>query len=147
MALFTSVASGIAALSVSGVTIKDTSETTDAIDARECPVLAPAVANFVTNFDPRRESFGLNNEAAITIEYDLTYTLYYMPAGSERTLAVLFDGLLKTVAAIFEAALTEIGGAVDVLPKDIRNTGADLDPTGREFIGYQVVFRVTEFRN
>ncbi len=142
------VADGIAALSVTGLVIKDLDGIRDAVDVRECPVLVPSMMNFITNFNPQRRSTGLNSAAAFDIEYDLTYNLYVEPVGSTRGLQDIFPEMIAKAFAVFDAALaTENAGAVDVLPKAIQNPGNMNDPANNGFIGCQIVFHVMEFVN
>ena len=45
----TTVATAIAAISISGVTVKDISAIPEAVNEQDCPMLAPRPDNFVSN--------------------------------------------------------------------------------------------------
>ena len=69
------VAASIAALSVSGVTIKDIDEIPDSANML-CPLVVP-MSNFITNITPQTQSFGSNGGAKVDFSSTLTNGCVY----------------------------------------------------------------------
>ena len=63
------VATSIAALSVSGVTLKDTDEIPEEVFSRHCPVLFPDPDDFITNLRIEPQSLGVGTIRKIDVFY------------------------------------------------------------------------------
>lgn len=141
------VANSIAALSVSGVTLKDVDEIPASVDKRASTILP--LPDYVTNFAVERDSFG-GGGALRTVSYTLNYRFCYKPVGQGRQKTIeYYDGMIDKVALFFDAvmAIDTLTGAVDIAPDGITNMGLVNDPSDNEFIGCDLAVRITEFVN
>ena len=141
------VADSIAALSVTGVTIKDVDEIPAAVDPRQ-PTILPK-PDFVTGFVVERDSFGAGS-AKMTVRYVLNYRFCYMPLGKGRAGKIEnYDGIVDKVALFWDAvlAIDTLTGAVDIEPAGVVNMGLVNDPSDNIFLGCDLAVKVTEFVN
>lgn len=141
------VANSIAALSVSGVTMKDVDEIPTGVDTR-APTILP-LPDYVTNFEVERDSFG-GGGALRSVSYTLNYRLCYKPVGQGRHKTIeYYDVMIDKVALFFDAvmAVDTLTGAVDIAPDGVTNMGLVNDPSDNEFIGCDLAVRITEFVN
>ena len=141
------VANSIAALSVTGVSLKDVDEIPSSIDKR-APTILP-LPDYVTNFAFERDSFG-GGGALMTVSYTLNYRLCYKPVGQGRQKTIeYYDVMVDKVALFFDAvmAIDTLTGAVDIAPDGITNMGIVNDPSDNEFIGCDLAVRIVEFVN
>lgn len=141
------VANSIAALSVSGVTLKDVDEIPASVEGYT-PTILP-LPDFVTDFVVERDSFG-GGSALRTVSYILHYRFCYKPigAGSQETIEY-YDEMIDKVALWFDAvmAIDTLTGAVDIEPAGVTNMGIVNDPAENEFIGCDLAVKITEFVN
>ena len=93
----TTVTNSIAALSVTGVTIKDIDEIPASVDAYDCPILYPEPVDFVTNLTVTAASF----QGKYDVEYDLTYTFLYAQIGE--------GGIVRSLQRVRSKGLPDIG--------------------------------------
>lgn len=140
------VATSIAAVSISGVTVKDATGMLDAVEARECPILMPA-PNYLSNIRVERESFGLATVAKKTIYYDLTYRLFYEAVGATRGLADIYNGLCTTLDATISAFVDDdaLSGTIDIVPAGALAPGIVTDAAGGQFYGTDITLNVIVF--
>lgn len=146
---FITITNSIAALSVSGVTIKDIDEIPEAVLERDCPILYPEPAGFITDFIMVRDSFGPGTSAKITVSYNMTYTFLYSAVGSGRGLFDVYDDMVTKMGLILDAIIANdnLTGAIDFTPDEAFNFGPTADPAGSVFHGAQLVFGIVEFVN
>ena len=105
------IASGIAGLSVSGLTIKDLDEIPLVIVQRDCPILIPDYS-FVSNVTATSRGLGLGGSSVYSYEYDLNYLLYMAEVGAGRSNAEYMLSITQKVealAAAIQAADTTLG--------------------------------------
>jgi len=143
------IANSIAALSISGVNIKDVDQIPPNADRLE-PILFPEPLGFVTDFTLTRDSQGSNTFLAkYTVTYNLHYTFLFAPVGSGRTGLDLYDDMVGKAFAILDAIISNdaITGAVDIQPAETLDFGPVPDPAGNMYIGCRFVFQITEFVN
>ncbi len=140
------VADSIAALSVSGVTIKDIDQIPDTARML-CPLIIPQPANFVSDLSITFESFGSNGGAKINTNYTLNYVFLLCEVGSGMGAFAAFSGLISKLSALLVEINSNdsITGAVDVKINSISNIGVITDPAGVEFWGLEFSLRVLEF--
>lgn len=143
------IATSIAGLSVSGVTIKDLTGLPTAVDNRECPVLYPKPNGFVSGLSVVRESFGAAVTAHKTVEYTLTYAFLYRRVEAGRGLFDTFDDMVDKAFEVLDAIIANdvVSGAIDITPIGIVNVGPVADPAGELFHGCELQLRVMEFVN
>jgi hypothetical protein len=134
----------LAALNVSGMTIKDTTNIPDAV-GRDCPVLIPEVRGFVTNLSMARDSLGSGTGGYQTVEYDLNYTYLHAPAGEGRGIRDLLPANISALALLVETInTTEFSPFAEVRAR-LSDTAPALDPVGATFHGGHLVIHVSEF--
>jgi hypothetical protein len=145
---FTDVAEAIAALSVSGVTLKDIDAIPEKVEARDCPILFPRPNEFVTDYELEINSFG-SAAAKKTERYKLNYVFLHAPIGAERGLFATHPDLVANARTILSAFRDNdaLGGAVDIQPSAIASFGPTQDPSGNTFHGCIITLSVTEFVN
>jgi hypothetical protein len=145
------ITNSIAAVSITGVTIKDIDEIPARVYGRNCPILYPEPLNFITNFEAIKNTFGRGLTVKWHMHYDLNYTLLYAPVGSGRGLE-LFAPTIAMACLIFDEIMEAhpLTGAELVVPGAIGVPGLMFDPTGgtaqdaEAFYGVQLTFRITE---
>jgi len=139
------IAASVAALSITGVTIKGLTNLPAAVDARECPVLAPSVNDppFMTGLSVDRDSFG----GLKTIRYTLNWKLYAGPVGQGRGLLDLYPTLVTKALAVLDAFISNdaLSGSIDVTPEDLPQFGPVADPSGVQYHGAVISVRCMEF--
>lgn len=143
---FATVTNSIAALVVSGVTIKDIDEIPDAANMLT-PIMFPQPNDFITDIQPEFVSFGSNGTAKINMSYTLNYVFLECEAGSGVSAFAGYSGLITHLMAIMVTMLSNdaITGAVDNVPQSITSIGVVQDPAGNEYWGALLSFRILEF--
>lgn len=118
------VTAGIAALNVTGITIKDMSEIPAAIAERDLPMLVPDLANYVSDF--RAEWIaGDGTGASWDVRYTLNYMLVSSQAGATRaTVHERFAAMMAQAMDVVEAVmLASVDWAVEVSPRAVTRAG------------------------
>lgn len=136
----------IAALTVSGLTLKALGAMQDAVDLRAGPLLMAAPA-FMTDFEIRVDSFG-SAAAKKTIFYTLNYRLYYLPIGAARGLYEVYPGLTTTIFAFWVAIANNdaLTGTIDLTPlAPASDNWTVKDPADNDFFGCDLPLRVKDF--
>ncbi len=143
---FSIVTNSIAALSISGVTVKDIDQIPTSASML-CPILFPQPNDFVTGITPTFETYGSNGGAKINMTYTLNYVFLECEAGSGISAFDAYNGLITHIAAILQAVLSNdaITGAVDITPHGIPNIGVIEDPAGNQFWGALLSFEILEY--
>ena len=141
------VTNSIAALSVSGVTIKDIDEIPSSVIGRDCPILYPEPDGFIANFTVTPMAFGTAGSGPFDVEYDLVYAFLYCPVGTGRSLLDVYDEMVTKAVLIYDRIIVSdaITGAVELTAGDVMQFGAVPDPAGNMFLGTRMVFHVKEF--
>ena len=140
------IADSIAALSITGVTVKDIDQIPDAATML-CPILIPQPNGFMTDLDVSFESFGSNGTAKINIEYNLHYVFLYSEAGSGLNAFAPYAGLVGKIADIIEKITSNdaITGLVDIKLGSLGDIGIISDPAGNNYWGALFSLRVLEY--
>lgn len=142
---FATIANSIAALSISGVTIKDIDEIPQSARLLT-PLLIPQPNDYVTNFEAEFQSFGSNGTPKIDLNYSLNYLYLHCEAGSGLSTFDVYGGLMTKLSAILVAILSNdaITGLVDMKPQ-IGQIGIITDPSGIEYWGITFSLRILEY--
>ena len=149
--LLATVTNSIAALSVSGLTIKDIDEIPVRVYGRDCPILYPEPLDFITGWEVEKMTFGRTTTVKWMMRYNLTYTLLYAPVGSGRGFELFAPTIAK--ACLFYDKLMEshpLTGAELVVPVSIGVPGIMYDVTGpgagdaEAFYGVRLTIQVQE---
>ena len=139
------ITNSIAALSISGVTIKDIDEIPQSA-ALLCPLLIPQPNDFVTDVNVEFQSLGSNGTAKIDLSYTLNYVYLHAETGGVGTFDA-YSGLITKLTAIIVKIMSNdaVSGAVDLRLQSVGNIGVIQDPAGNNYWGVLFSFRVLEF--
>lgn len=142
---FATIADSISKISISGVTVKDIDEIPQSARLL-CPLLIPRPNNWVTGFEAVFQSFGSNGGAAIDLNYHLNYLYLHNEAGSGIAPFSDYSGLISKLSTILVAILSndKVTGLVDQKPI-IGELGIITDPSGVEYWGIEISFKVLEY--
>jgi hypothetical protein len=142
------LANSIAAISVSGVTMKDLDQIPQEATARDCPMVYPKPDGFLSGLAIERDSFG-GAAAKMTARYTLTYVYLHSPVGTGRGLFDVYQDVVTKALSVLDAILATatLDGAVDVMPQDILEFGPVSDPSGKTFHGCLIALNCVEFIN
>ena len=141
------VADAIAALNISGVTVRDIDQIPESA-LPILPVLYPRPNEFITNLKWSRETYGADSAAAMNLTYVLHYHYLHAVVGSGGGLLSVYSGLItnlvKILAAIFDDS--NPSGAVDMQLVSISSVGVLTDPAGEtKYHGVEISLQVTEY--
>ncbi|MBX3005950.1 MAG: hypothetical protein KF821_09030 [Anaerolineales bacterium] len=145
------VAAGIAAKTLTGITLKGPADMVDAPLHTQLPLLQPA-PHFITNIRIERDSYGSGGVAQMTVTYDLNFR-YMHSLASSAGLGGVFDALLKAVSVLYiffaeNDSIAFTGGeAVDLQIASIGEFGDVPAPNGTMCWGFDLAARVTELIN
>jgi hypothetical protein len=142
------VAASIAALSVSGVTLKDMDEIPQKVEARDCPIFYPKPDGFLSDLEVEIDSFG-SAAAKKTFRYRLNYVFLHAAIGEGRGLFDVYADMVANIAALIDAIIANdaLSGAVDVQLEGVSSVGPVPDPAGSMFHGCIFTLAVEEFIN
>ena len=142
------VTEAIAALSITGVTVKDIDEIPAIATVRDV-FLFPKPDGFVSGLSVTRQSQGYTSIGAkFDIDYTLTYTLATGEFGASRGATIDFyaamvDHIVNVINAITD--ISNIAGAVEIEVSGVEAFGSVLDPAGNPHPGTNITFAVKEF--
>lgn len=141
---FTTVTNSIAALTVSGVTLKDADEIT-ASRLAQAAVLSPRPEDFITDFSVTPDEI---SKQKFTIRYTLNYVYFHCQIGSQLDFPV-YAAMLTKIAAILVAMINNntISGALDTEAPKISNFGSVVDPAGNAYFGCVISLDIMQFLN
>lgn len=142
------ITAAIAALTVTGVTIRDTSNMSDLITTRDCPVLAPRPNNFIGLNPVERDTYGASPVARKTMTFSLSYRFFHSPIGQGRGEYEIFPLYLVKIFAIMDALIAcDLGGTVDMNLSGVPNLGVVVDGADNQFWGSDLDIMCTVFIN
>lgn len=140
------ITAAIAALSISGVTVKDITAIPESVLARDCPIFFPMPGNWlggsqIVTDTQSRTTFGAAGSRFWLIDRTFNYVFLYAPIGSGRGSADIYN-TATTKTELIITALT----AIDVSGVDLKDVaheplGVLNDPAGMRFAG--CLFRIT----
>jgi hypothetical protein len=146
------IATGIAALSITGVTVKDITAIPDQVNAsRDCPILFPHPNEWMAggNGEPETGSASFGTASARSWIFARTYKYVYLhaPTGSARGIADHYSAMSAKADAI-ETAFTLLDlNYVDVKTISVSEFGVLQDPSGASFYGFTVTVTLREWIN
>ncbi len=145
------IATGIAALSITGVTVKDITAIPESVKARDCPILFPSPDGWMTggNGEPSEGSttFGAPTTRLWTFNRSYKYIYLHAAIGSERGLKDHISELTIKADAILTAISTLDVSDVDVKNMSIGEFGVLTDPAGNSFYGFTLDITLRERMN
>lgn len=131
--------------------IRDTSNIPEAVNQEMCPILIPRPANFLTEFQLTRDTFGAD-AALKTVKYVLNYIFYYAPVGQGSTIFSKFDEMVVAAAVTINHFATNTNAicqtnsaATEFLPQDIPAFDPVQDKIGTLFHGCVMSFYLEQF--
>lgn len=143
------IATGIAALSVSGVTILDLTAIPDQVQGiRDCPIMYPHPDGFITggNGDPSSgpATFGTPTTRFWMFLRGFQYVYLHAAVGSQRGISDHYDGMSTNLDAIMQAIT-----ALDLTQIDVENIavgqfGVLQDTSGNSFFGFTLTITLRE---
>ena len=142
------IAAGIAALTVTGVTIKDIDEIPDGILGRDCPILYPHPDSFVQGGagagDEGLETFGTPTTRFWLFNRTYRYMYAHDIAGAGRGLKDHYPDMCANLDAILEALVEMDVSGIDVQSVTTGAFGLMTDPSGTQFYGFALDIVVRE---
>lgn len=146
--LLPNITSAIAALSISGVTIKDTDQIVASWQSQP-HVLYPNPEGFITAFSLTYQSFTRGASSDVDIRYTLNYRYLGTAIGDGSQLMRGYDDMVTKVAAIvakFIETTAPYDGKVDLTLGPI-SIGARSDPAGNMYHGADFALLIMEMQN
>jgi len=143
------VTESISNISISGITIQDIDELKSEYLERDCPILIPNPAGFVSNFRLERQSFGTGASCKWDVRYTLTYRFLHSLVGTGRQTFDTYSDMVEKATSIVDAIILNdaVTGAVDLTLQDVISFGPVGDPSGILFHGCDIALEVLEFAN
>lgn len=142
------IATGIAALSVTGVTIKDVDEIPERVQGRDCPILFPSPDGWLLggNGEPSDgpTTFGTASTRMWTFNRAYRYIFLYEQTGATRGLKDVISGMAADVDLIMEAVAEMDLADVDVQNITVSEFGVIEAPGGNAFFGCMLDFTFRE---
>lgn len=140
------VASSIAALNISGITVKGIDAIPDSARLL-CPLLIPNPTRWLSDISTTRATTGGAGSALMDMSYTLNYIYLHCEAQSGMANFSAYAGCINNLILIFEAILANdnISGAVDMTINGIERVDNITDPAGNEYLGVMFSLRITEF--
>mgnify|MGYP000848987976 FL=1 len=144
----TTITDSIAAISISGVTVKSMSQLKDGWDAYDCPLLCPLPNEFVSAPSVVPVNMGSGTSRKIDFSYTLNYRYFHAPVGT-GDITDTWAALVTKAFVIFDAILANdaISGLIDLNLSSISNFGTVNDGANNVYHGFDISFRVLEFVN
>lgn len=145
----TTIATAIAALSVSGVAIKDLTAVPEAVVHRDCPILFPDAENFISLKGVDRQTLGDDSGAFKFVNYTLHYVFLHSQVGAERGLAKVAQDAISKLYAVIAALIANENAlnATGLTPKHSQ-LRVLLEPSGKlSFHGCRIDIDVQEWIN
>lgn len=145
-----SITNAIAAISISGVTVKDSDEIV-ASWAGTPNILYPNPNDdgFITNFRIQYDSIMQGADAPMTIGYTLNYRFLGTQIGDLATFPAEYANIVSKVAVIVNALITvpaPYSGRVELTIGGV-TVGAKADPVGNMYHGADFALNITEMQN
>lgn len=144
----TTIATGIAALSISGVTVKDITGIPEGISDRTLPILFPAPSSWMGggNGEPSTgpATFGTPTTRFWIFNRTYNYVYLHAPVGSGRGLYDHYSSMSSKADAILEAILTLDLSGIDVKNVIISDFGVLEDPAKKQYYGFTLAIMLRE---
>jgi hypothetical protein len=140
------IANGIAALTVTGVTIKSLSNIPDIITVGECPILMPDENNWMSGAVGGPDGDGPSTFGPGMWEFqrDFGYIYLHSATGQKRSMSDHLAAISANIDAIQTALTTLNVAGVDVIQITCGEFGPYTDPSKQNFYGLKIVVTVEE---
>lgn len=134
----------IAALSVTGLTIKGLSAIPQEVNARDCPILFPDPAKWLGQGASTPGNFDNVIAGRVQYEHNCSYILAYAQDASGRGLADHFSGMAALVFALTQKLIRIDIVAMSIRRVSVTSFGQMTDPAGKQFYGCGVTVTALE---
>jgi hypothetical protein len=140
------ICAGIAAISVTGVTVKDIDEIPEVVSTRDVPILYPQVDQFTSGGnDEGPSTFGAAGARYWEHTQTMRYLYLHAIAGSGRGINDHVAPLLVNRDALVEQVMELDIAGVDILGVTVSAFGVFTDPSeSQRFIGFTLDIRARE---
>ena len=147
----TTIATAIAALTISGVTVKDITAIPEQVAARDCPILFPSPDGWMggSNGEPEDGPTTFGTVTTRLWQFNRVYHYVYLHevVGATRGLKDIYSALATKADAIITAITRLNVTDVDVKNVNISNFGVLSDPAGNSFFGFSLDITLRERLN
>lgn len=146
--MLTDITNSIAAISVSGVTIKDVDELSGSW-LGNANILFPNPDNFISGFGIEYDALMQGSTAPMTVSYTLSYRLLSVQIGDISAFPVSYSQLVDKVASIVDAFVSVFApysGRVEMIVSGV-SLGPRQDPAGNNFFGADIALAIREMHN
>lgn len=144
------ITNSIAAISISGVTVKDVDELSPSwIGTPNILYPNPNPPGFVTNFDIEFDSIMQGASAPMTLKYTLNYRFLGTAVGDMGTFTVAYSNIITKLVAIYNALIAvpaPYDGRITLIPR-VTDIGMKEDPAGNSYHGADFALAVEELQN
>jgi hypothetical protein len=143
----TAIATAIAGLTITGVTVKDLGAVPDTGDIRSCPVLFPNPNNWIAGgIGSSEESEGPATFGPGMWVFQRAFSYLYLHAlvGQGRGLSDHMSAMSTNLDAILTAFTTLDVSGVDVMEIDCGEFAVVTDPAGKQFYGFTIAVAMKE---
>ncbi len=140
------VATSIAGLTITGVTIKDVTSIPSDTDLTG-PIIFPQPNGFISNVEPDSVSLGSMGAEAKNMLYTLNYVFLFTPIGGGVGAFAPYGPLVTLLTAIINVILNNdvVSGLVDMELSAIDGIGVVQDPNEVEYWGALFSLRCLEY--
>jgi hypothetical protein len=140
------IATSIAGLTVSGVTLKDITSIPDSAKML-CPIIIPQPNGYMSGTKVTFKTFGSMGTAKLDMEYDLNYVYLHCEVGSGINAFAPYGSLITNLSAILVTIMCNdtIDGLVDMTLGNLGDVGIINDPVGNSYWGVLFSLHVLEF--
>ena len=140
------VANSIAALSISGVTIKDADEIAASWN-KQANILYPIPNNWITNAKFTVDTFGSMGNEKARFSCNMNYRFLGTEVGNMANFIAAYSNVISKMVLIINAITSNdvITGATDFRFIGVSSIGPLADPAGNVFHGCDLTFTYEEF--
>jgi len=140
------IATAIAALTISGVVVKNITEIPDAVDLRNGPQLLPGPTWISGGIGSSEDSEGpaTFGPGMWVFQRVFNYRYFHAAVGVGRGLQDHYSAMTTNLDAIFTAFVTLDVANVDVMELSNSEFGAVLDPANNQFYGFDIAVALKE---
>jgi hypothetical protein len=138
------IATGIAALTVAGVTFKDLSSFSDQDYSRDVPAFLPNPGEWLSGSSSSLQTFGRPSDRFWLVERTFNYVYLHEAVGAVRSTSDIMKGMADKTDLIWEALLELDVTDVDVVNVVWSKPVTVTDPSDNQFYGLTCEITVRE---
>lgn len=140
------IAGYIANVTISGVTVCDIDQIPQG-GQLITPILFPQPEGWLEGVIQGPRGIAINDAEQSEFTYNLHYVFLYAPLGSGVSQTEQYNNLISKIKAIIVGILSDdtLAGLVDITLNTVDGIGAVEDPSGVQYWGALLSFRITEY--